>query len=111
MDFRQSCLNRYAFLLASFFLGCPVVRGQSSQTSPSSQGDLTQVSIENLMTMEVTSVSKKTEALSAAPAAIFVITGEDIRRGGFSSVPDALRQVPGMRVAQQNAHVGLCSGG
>jgi iron complex outermembrane receptor protein len=105
MDFRQSRLNRYAFLLASFFLGCPVGRGQSSQASPSSQGDLTQVSIENLMNMEVTSVSKKTEALSAAPAAIFVITGEDIRRGGFSSVPDALRQVPGMHVAQQNAHL------
>jgi iron complex outermembrane receptor protein len=78
---------------------------QSAQGSPPSQTDLTQVSIENLMNMEVTSVSKKAEALSAAPAAIFVITGEDIRRGGFSSLPDALRQVPGMHVAQQNAHV------
>jgi iron complex outermembrane recepter protein len=78
---------------------------QSTPGSHPSQTDLTQVSIENLMNMEVTSVSKKAEALSAAPAAIFLITGEDIRRGGFSSVPDALRQVPGMHVAQQNAHV------
>ncbi len=91
-----------AFLLT---LGCHVTYGQSTQSPPASQGDLTQVSIENLMNMEVTSASKKAEALSAAPAAIFVITGEDIRRGGFSSVPDALRQVPGMHVAQQNAHV------
>src|SRR6202171_2577324 len=105
MYLHQSRLICRSFLLAFFSFVCSVARGQSSQTSPSSQGDLTQVSIENLMNMEVTSVSKKAEALSAAPAAIFVITGEDIRRGGFSSVPDALRQVPGMHVAQQNAHV------
>ena len=57
------------------------------------------------MNIQVTSASKKAESLSAAPAAIFVITGEDIRRGGFSSVPDALRTVPGLHVVQQNAHV------
>jgi iron complex outermembrane receptor protein len=38
-----------------------------------------------------------------------VITGEEIRRGGFSSIPDALRMVPGLHVAQQNAHVWLVS--
>ena len=61
--------------------------------------------IEDLMNIKVTSASKKAENLSHAPAAIFVITGEDIRRGGFSSIPDALRMVPGIYVAQQNAHV------
>ena len=89
----------------TLLLVCQVACGQSAQSSPTSQGDLTQVSIESLMNIEVTSASRKTEALSAAPAAIFVITGEDIRRGGFSSVPDALRQVPGLHVAQQNAHL------
>ena len=72
--------------------------------SPAPQ-DLTEVSIEDLLKVQVTSASKKAESLSAAPAAIFVITGEDIRRGGFSSVPDALRMVPGLYVAQQSAHV------
>lgn len=67
--------------------------------------DLTSQSLEDLMAIQVTSVSKKAENLSNAPAAIFVITGEDIRRGGFSSIPDALRTVPGLHVAQQNAHV------
>ncbi|MGA3293385.1 MAG: TonB-dependent receptor [Candidatus Acidiferrales bacterium] len=57
------------------------------------------------MNVQVTSASKKTEPGDTAPAAIFVITGEDIRRGGFSSIPDALRLVPGLYVAQQNAHV------
>ncbi len=69
--------------------------------------DLTSISIEDLMNIQVTSASKKAESLSAAPAAIFVITGEDIRRGGFSSVPDALRTVPGLYVVQQSSHVWL----
>jgi iron complex outermembrane receptor protein len=63
------------------------------------------MNIEDLMNVKVTSASKKAESLSAAPAAIFVITGDDIRRGGFSSVPDALRLAPGLHVAQQSAHV------
>jgi iron complex outermembrane recepter protein len=67
--------------------------------------DLTSESLEALMNIQVTSASKKAENLSNAAAAIFVITGEDIRRGGFSSIPDALRLVPGLHVAQQNAHV------
>ena len=65
------------------------------------------MSIEDLMNVQVTSASKKAESLSTAPAAIFVITGEDIRRGGFSSVPEALRSVPGLYVVQQSAHVWL----
>ncbi len=69
--------------------------------------DLTSISIEDLMNIQVTSASKKAETLFAAPAAIFVITGEDLRRGGFSSVPDALRTVPGLYVVQQSSHVWL----
>jgi len=71
--------------------------------------DLGNKSIEDLMNIEVTSASKKAESLSQAPAAIFVVTGEDIRRGGFSSIPDALRMVPGLHVAQQSSHVWLVS--
>jgi len=59
--------------------------------------------------VEVTSVSKKAETLSKAPAAIYVISGDDIRRGGFSSVPNALRSVPGLYVVQQSAHEWLVS--
>jgi iron complex outermembrane receptor protein len=57
------------------------------------------------MNIQVTSASKKVENLSQAPAAVFVVTGEDIRRGGFSAIPDALRMIPGLHVAQQSAHV------
>lgn len=83
------------------------VAAQGSAQSPAKPVDLTSISIEDLMNIQVTSASKKAESLSAAPAAIFVITGEDIRRGGFSSVPDALRTVPGLYVVQQSSHVWL----
>lgn len=63
-------------------------------------GDLTAKSIEDLMDIEVTSVSKKGERLSQTAAAIHVITQEDIRRSGMTSIPDLLRQVPGLDVAQ-----------
>jgi iron complex outermembrane receptor protein len=80
---------------------------QPSAQSPAKSVDLTAMSIEDLMNIQVISASKKAERLSAAPAAIFVITGEDLERGGFSSVPDALRTVPGLYVVQQSSHVWL----
>src|SRR6202521_4642907 len=88
-------------------LGCGVARGQvpDSQRDPQSPpGDLTQISIENLMNMEVTSVSKKEQKMSQAAAAIFVITQEDIRRSGATNIPDLLRMAPGLDVSQINAN-------
>jgi iron complex outermembrane recepter protein len=78
---------------------CPALACSQQDSS-----DLSNQSLEQLMDIQVTSASKKAEKISAAPAAIFVITGDDIRRGGFSSIPDALRIVPGLHVAQQSAH-------
>jgi iron complex outermembrane receptor protein len=66
--------------------------------------DLTKVNIEDLMNLEVTSVSKKEQKLSSTAGAIFVITREDIRRSGATNIPDLLRMVPGMDVAQINAN-------
>ena len=54
--------------------------------------------------MQVTSVSRKSERLSDAAAAIYVITQEDIRRSGATSIPEALRLSPGLEVARQDAH-------
>jgi len=95
-----------ACVLAMSILSSGVSAQQSAQGS-TKPVDLTSISIEDLMNIQVTSASKKAESLSAAPAAIFVITGDDIRRGGFSSVPDALRTVPGLYVVQQSSHVWL----
>lgn len=73
---------------------------QAPQTSSPPPIDLTQVSIENLMNVEVTSASKKDETVLRTAAAVFVITQEDIRRSGATNLPDLLRMVPGLDVAQ-----------
>jgi len=70
-----------------------------SQQTP----DLTQKSLEDLMNIEVTSVSKKEQTTSQAAAAVFVISRGDISRSGALSIPDLLRMVPGLDVAQIDA--------
>ncbi len=62
------------------------------------------MSLEQLMDVPVTSVSKKTTKLGESPAAITVITQEDLRSLGITNLPDALRLVPGVEVAQINSH-------
>ncbi len=67
--------------------------------------DLTALQIEDLLNVDVTSASKKEQKLSKVPAAIFVITKEDIHRSGATNIPDLLRMVPGLDVAQINPGV------
>ena len=62
--------------------------------------DLTRLSLEQLMDIQVTSVSKREEDFSKAPSAIFVLNQEDLRRSGANTIPEALRMVPGLQVAQ-----------
>lgn len=66
--------------------------------------DLTQASLEDLLNTQVTSVSKKDQALFKAGAAVFVITQDDIRRSGAANIPDLLRMVPGVNVARVDAN-------
>ncbi len=61
--------------------------------------DLSELSLEALMDIEVTSVSKKPQRLADSATAIYVITQEDIRRSGVTSIPEALRMAPGVQVA------------
>jgi iron complex outermembrane receptor protein len=72
----------------------------AQQPSP----DLTETSLEDLMNIEVTSVSKKEEKLFQTAAAIYVITPEDIRRSSATSIPELLRMVPGLNVARIDAN-------
>jgi len=95
----SSQVARHARILALIALlespGLPACSAQSP--------DLTQKSLEDLMSIEVTSVSKKEQKTSQAAAAIFVITSEDIRRSSALNIPDLLRMVPGLDVAQIDA--------
>src|SRR5436305_2925669 len=73
-----------------------------SSVSAQNQGvpDISRMSIEELMNVEVTSVAKRPQRVADAAAAVFVITQEDIRRSGAASIPEALRMVPGLQVAR-----------
>jgi iron complex outermembrane recepter protein len=62
--------------------------------------DLTSLSLESLLSMKVSSVSRHDEELRNTAAAVYVITQEDIRRSGLTDVAELLRMVPGMAVAQ-----------
>jgi iron complex outermembrane receptor protein len=75
----------------------------TSVDSPASAA-LSQMSLEQLMNVQVTSVSRRPQSLIQAPAAIQVITSEDIRRFGATSLPEALRLADNLEVAQINAH-------
>ena len=78
--------------------------GETPQAEKNGKAHIMDVELEDLMKMQVHSVSRKTERLSDAAAAIFVITQEDIRRSGATSIPEALRLSPGLEVARQDAH-------
>jgi outer membrane cobalamin receptor len=97
-----SCRERKADLLKrmrlSLVLSLCVPIPSSAQASTSR--DLTQLDLEDLMNVQVTSVSKREQKVSTAGAAIYVITQEDIRRSGATNIPDLLRMVPGVNVAR-----------
>ena len=90
-------LLKRAYLAAAIaaFLAIPAWSQQKAD-------DLTTRSLEDLMNIEVTSVSKKEQKLSRVAAAVFVITQEDIVRSGATNIPDLLRMVPGLDVGEIN---------
>src|SRR5580692_699559 len=103
-DDRQERDHFLAWILSCVFaliglFGISVLPAWSHQNSE----DLTSQSLEDLMNVQVSSVSKKEEKLSRTAAAVFVITSEDIHDSGATNIPDLLRMVPGMNLAQINA--------
>jgi iron complex outermembrane receptor protein len=69
-----------------------------------STAELKKLSVEELMSLEVTSVSKRPERLSATASAIQVITHDEILESGAQSLPEALRLADNLQVAQKNSH-------
>jgi iron complex outermembrane recepter protein len=85
-----SCMVIFTALMSS----------QLVQAAETKAFDSLDLSLQELMNVEVTSVSKQPQPLSQSPAAIYVITQDDIRRSGATSIPQAIRDVPGLHVAQ-----------
>jgi iron complex outermembrane receptor protein len=90
-------LNRLALLA---LLLSPPLSAQPQSSPP----DLVDASLEDLMNVEVTSVSRKEQTLASAAAAVYVISQETIRRSGATNIPDVLRLAPGVDVAQIDAN-------
>ena len=93
---------RSLLVLSSAVLSCGA-RYAQAQAEISSSSALKQLSIEQLMNVEVTSVSRTRESLQGAAAAVAIVTHEDIQRSGVTTVPEALRSVPGIFVGSDTA--------
>ena len=73
---------------------------QQSAVAQNTSTALKDLSLEELSQIDVTSPSKEPTPALRSPVAIYVITGEDIRRSGVTTIPDALRLAPGVEVAR-----------
>ncbi|NOQ76573.1 MAG: TonB-dependent receptor [Methylococcaceae bacterium] len=62
------------------------------------------MSLEELADIEITSVAKKPQKISFAASSVFVVSQQDIKRSGVTTIPDALRMVPGVQVAKLDSN-------
>ena len=97
--------SRFAWGLAGALAALAAATPSSAGAQAGNQPNLAEMDIEELGRITVTSASRGPEPISHASAAIFVITREDMRRAGATSVPDALRLAPGLQVARVTAQM------
>jgi len=91
--------NRCLLVLTTLLLAATSL-AQIQMASTEGDKPLKQLSLQELSQIEVTTTSKKPVAANVTPAAMYVITAEDIRRSGVTSIPEALRLAPGVEVAR-----------
>ena len=101
---RRGVLMKRLILLLIIGLAMPL--GYAEEETGVLAG-LKEMSSEDLLNIEVTSVFKKPGKLFAAPAAVTVITSEEIRRSGATTLAELFRMVPGMHVARSDANLSL----
>lgn len=89
---------------AAWMLLGSMVASLAHAADPTSIRDLKRLNVEDLMNLEVTSVTRKPEKLLGAASAIQVITAAEIRRSGATTLPEALRLASNLQVAQRGAH-------
>jgi iron complex outermembrane receptor protein len=93
-----------AVLFAALAAG-PTALGAAPAADPAAppRRDLTELSLTDLAGLEVTTVARSPETLSHTPAAVFVITNQDIRRSGAKTLSEALRLAPGVQISRIDA--------
>lgn len=91
--------KQYASVCLGVLMSGHLISTQAYPAKP----ELVDLSLQELANIEVTTVSKRPQALANAAASVFVISNEDIRRSGATSLPEALRLAPNLQVARDNA--------
>ncbi len=91
-------MNKSVIAIAAVALVTPVA--SMAEESASNVESLVQMSLKELASVEVTSVSKAPEPLHSAPAVLYVITHDEIMRSGATSIPEALRLAPNILITQ-----------
>ena len=91
-------------LILGWTIAVPDALAENAAESASGGGELTGFTLEQLLNVQVTSVSKRPENLSQASAAITVISQDDIQRSGARTIAEALRLSPGLSVAKVDSH-------
>lgn len=86
--------------LALWAFGAPVLAQQAGASA-----DLTDLTLEQLLGVEVTIASPTEQKLGDVPAAVYVLTGDEIRRAGFTTIQEALRMVPGFYVGRYSSSI------
>lgn len=106
-EWRMSLLDTprlVSVTVAALVLSCaPLLPAAADPQTPPPERDLTELSLEELANLQVTSVSRRAERLADAPASVFVITADDIRRSGATTLAEALRLAPNLQVARIDA--------
>lgn len=101
-DFRtasRSVIRTLCWMALGLSVGPTAALAQTTDP-PHASHALKKMSIEQLMDLEVTSVSRRPERLAETASAVQVITSEDIRRSGATSLPEILRLASNLHVAQ-----------
>jgi iron complex outermembrane receptor protein len=98
-----SAWRAFGLVTALFALLSGSLSAQTKEDTPTPK-ELKKLSLEELMNLDVTSVAKEPEPFREAPAAIQVVTHDEIHRSGASRIPEALRLADNLDVAQQNAY-------
>jgi len=104
---RKKRTRRWPTLLISFGFLLPALAAEepvATTLTATNKVNIMDMDLTELMKIEVTSPSKRPEKLLNVASAIYVVTGEDIRRSGVTSIPEALRLAPGLEVARQDSH-------
>lgn len=98
------CGHVRSFAAALCVLALMTGGAANAETTERAMAQFKGLSLEELMNQEVTIVTKRAEPLAESPSAVQIITSDDIRRSGASSIPEALRLASNLQVAQVDSH-------